>query len=130
MGDYFRHWLKMGKRLEEIPRIFHVNWFRKNAEGKFIWPGYSENMRILQWMVDRVASGAPAKETPIGWVPRYEDIFWGGLDFSPEQWDEVTAIDREAWKEQTLQHQELFLRLGEHLPKELIFERENLISRC
>jgi phosphoenolpyruvate carboxykinase (GTP) len=130
MGDYFRHWLKMGKRLKEVPRIFHVNWFRKNAEGQFIWPGYGENMRILKWIVDRVASGAPAKETPIGWVPRYEDIFWEGIDFSRERWDEVMAIDREAWKAQTLQHQELFLQLGEHMPKELIFERENLISRC
>jgi phosphoenolpyruvate carboxykinase (GTP) len=130
MGDYFRHWLKMGKQVDEVPRIFHVNWFRKNAEGKFIWPGYGENMRILKWIVDRVASGAPAKETPIGWVPRYEDIFWDGLDFSDERWNEVMGIDREAWKAQTLQHQELFLQLDEHLPKELIFERENLISRC
>ncbi len=130
MGDYFRHWLKMGKRFPETPRIFHVNWFRKDAQGKFIWPGYGENMRILKWIVERVAGLARSKETPIGWVPRYEDIDWTGLDFPREKWDEVMKIDREAWRFQTLQHQELFLQLGEHLPKELVFERENLISRC
>ncbi len=130
MGDYFRHWLKMGKRLQKTPRIFHVNWFRKDGHGKFIWPGFRENMRILKWIVERVRHGAPAKETPIGWVPRYDNIDWTGLPFPREKWDELMSIDREAWKLQTLQHQELFLQLGEHLPKELIFERENLISRC
>ena len=130
MGDYCRHWLTMGKRIREVPRIFHVNWFRKDADGSFIWPGFRENMRILQWIVERVRHGAPAKETPIGWVPRYDDIDWTGLDFPRDKWDEVMAIDREAWKLQTLQHEELFLTLGEFLPKELIFERELLISRC
>jgi len=130
MGDYFRHWLTMGKRIREVPRIFHVNWFRKDAEGKFIWPGFRENMRILKWIAERVRFGAPAMETPIGWVPRYEDIEWAGLDFPREKWDEVMAIDRSAWKQQTLQHEELFLSLGTYLPKELIFERELLISRC
>ncbi len=130
MGDYIRHWLTMGKRLEEMPRIFHVNWFRKDADGNFIWPGFGENMRILEWIVSRVRSGGPAKETPIGWVPRYEDIRWDGLDFPIERWRQVMEIDREAWRRQTLQHQELFLSLGEYLPKELIFERELLISRC
>jgi phosphoenolpyruvate carboxykinase (GTP) len=130
MGDYFRHWLKMGKRLQKTPRIFHVNWFRKDANGKFLWPGFSENMRILKWIVERVRHGAPAKETPIGWVPRYEDIDWKGLEFPRETWDELMKIDRSAWKVQTLQHQELFLQLAESMPKELVFERENLISRC
>ena len=130
MGDYFRHWLTMGKRIREVPRIFHVNWFRKDADGSFIWPGFRENMRILQWIVERVRHGAPARETPIGWVPRYDDIEWTGLDFPREKWDEVMEIDRGAWKLQTLQHEELFLTLGEFLPKELIFEREQLISRC
>jgi phosphoenolpyruvate carboxykinase (GTP) len=130
MGDYFRHWLKMGKRIDETPRIFHVNWFRKDADGQFLWPGFGENMRILRWIVERVCVGGRAKESPIGWIPRYEDIDWSGLDFSRAQWDEVMGIDRKAWKEQTLGHEELFLQIGEHLPKELIFERENLISRC
>ena len=129
MGDYFRHWLKMGKRLSELPRIFHVNWFRRDAEGNFLWPGFRENMRILEWIVERSRFGAKAKETAIGWVPRYEDIRWQGLDFPRQTWDELMAVDRKTWKRQTLQHEELFLDLSDHLPKELIFEREMLISR-
>ncbi|KAB2965411.1 MAG: phosphoenolpyruvate carboxykinase (GTP) [Thermoanaerobaculia bacterium] len=130
MGDYFRHWLNVGRRLAETPRVFHVNWFRKDEQGRFIWPGYRENMRILHWIVERVRHGAAARETPIGWVPRHRDIDWRGLDFPREKWDQVMAIDRDAWRAQTLMHQELFLALGENLPKQLIFERELLISRC
>ena len=129
MGDYFRHWIKIGKRLTETPRTFHVNWFRKDEDGKFIWPGFSENMRILKWIVERSRTGARAKETAIGWVPYYEDIDWTGLDFPREQWDRLMAIDRETWKQQTLGHEELFLKLSEHLPKELVFERELLVCR-
>jgi phosphoenolpyruvate carboxykinase (GTP) len=130
MGDYFRHWIKMGKRLLETPRIFHVNWFRKNENGEFIWPGFRENMRILKWIVERSRQGARATETPIGWVPHYDDIDWADLDFPRERWNELMQIDRDVWKGQTLQHEELFLKLGERLPKEMIFEREMLISRC
>jgi phosphoenolpyruvate carboxykinase (GTP) len=129
MGDYFRHWIKMGKRLAELPRIFHVNWFRKDAEGNFLWPGFRENMRILEWIVERSRFGAKAKETPIGWVPSYEDIRWDGLDFPRETWDELMEVERKTWKRQTLGHEELFLELSDHLPKELILEREMLISR-
>ncbi len=129
MGDYFRHWIKMGKRISETPRIFHVNWFRKDEQGRFIWPGFRENMRVLKWIVQRANFGSKARETAIGWVPRYEDIDWRGLVFSREKWEEVMRIDREAWKLQTLQHEELFLQLSDHLPKELIFERELLVSR-
>ena len=129
MGDYFRHWVKMGKRLSETPRIFHVNWFRKDEQGNFIWPGFGENMRILQWIVERARLGSKAKETAIGWVPRYDDINWAGLDFSRDKWEEVMKVERETWKEQTLEHQELFLKLSEHLPKEFIFEREMMVCR-
>ncbi|MCP3978511.1 MAG: phosphoenolpyruvate carboxykinase (GTP) [bacterium] len=129
MGDYFRHWIKTGKRLTELPRFFHVNWFRKNADGEFLWPGFCENMRILEWIVERSRFGAKAKETAIGWEPRFEDIRWDGLDFPREVWDEVMLVDRETWKQQTMQHEELFLELSDHLPKELIFEREMLVSR-
>jgi phosphoenolpyruvate carboxykinase (GTP) len=130
MGDYFRHWMKTGKRLAETPRIFHVNWFRKDDEGKFIWPGFGENMRVLKWIVERARHGARAKETAIGWVPRYEDIDWAGIDFPREKWDALMEIDREAWRAQTLQHEELFLKLSDHLPRELLFEREMLVCRC
>jgi phosphoenolpyruvate carboxykinase (GTP) len=129
MGDYFRHWIMMQRQLSETPRIFHVNWFRKDADGRFLWPGFGENMRILKWIVDRARGRALAKETPIGWVPRYEDIEWGGLDFPRSRWDEIMAVDRTAWRREVIEHEELFLGLHDHLPKEMIFERELLICR-
>ena len=95
MGDYFRHWIKMQRSLSETPRIFHVNWFRKDANGKFLWPGFSENMRVLKWIVDRARGRALGRETPIGWMPRYEDIEWTGLNFSKQQFDELQAFDRD-----------------------------------
>jgi phosphoenolpyruvate carboxykinase (GTP) len=129
MGDYFRHWLMMQRQLNETPRIFHVNWFRKDQDGKFIWPGFGENMRILKWIVDRARGCAQGKETPIGWVPRYEDIEWAGLDFPRDRWDEIMTVDRAAWRQEVIEHQELFLGLRDHLPKEMIYERELLICR-
>ncbi|MBS0662726.1 MAG: phosphoenolpyruvate carboxykinase (GTP) [Verrucomicrobia bacterium] len=129
MGDYFRHWINMQRRLSETPRIFHVNWFRKDREGKFIWPGFGENMRVLKWIFDRVRAGGRARETPIGWVPRHKDIDWTGLDFPREKFEELQAFDRAAWRAEVLGHEELFLDLHSHLPKELMFERELLICR-
>jgi phosphoenolpyruvate carboxykinase (GTP) len=129
MGDYFRHWIRMQRSLSETPRIFHVNWFRKDAEGKFMWPGFSENMRVLKWVVDRVHGRSLAKETPIGWMPHYEDIEWRGLDFSKEKFEELQAFDRDAWREEVLGHEELFLDLHDRLPPETIYERELLICR-
>jgi phosphoenolpyruvate carboxykinase (GTP) len=129
MGDYFRHWIRMQRSLSETPRIFHVNWFRKDAEGKFIWPGFSENMRVLKWVVDRAHGRALAKETPIGWVPHYGDIEWSGLDFPKEKFDALQAFDREAWRHEVLGHEELFLDLHDRLPPETIYERELLICR-
>jgi phosphoenolpyruvate carboxykinase (GTP) len=129
MGDYFRHWINMQKGLTETPRIFHVNWFRKDKDGKFIWPGFSENMRVLKWVVDRVRAGGRAKETPIGWVPRYKDIDWEGMDFPQEKFDELQRFDNAAWRQEVLGHEELFIDLHATLPKELMFERELLICR-
>ena len=129
MGDYFRHWLKMQRSLSETPRIFHVNWFRKGADGKFLWPGFSENMRVLKWVVDRARGRALGRETPIGWMPRYEDIDWNGLNFSKQQFDELQAFDRTAWKSEVMAHEELFITLHDHLPPEMIYERELLIYR-
>jgi phosphoenolpyruvate carboxykinase (GTP) len=129
MGDYFRHWMSMQKRLSETPRIFHVNWFRKGADGKFIWPGFSDNMRVLKWIVDRARGRALAKETPIGWMPHYEDLDWTGLEFPREKFDELQHFDRAMWRTEVMGHEELFLDLHDHLPKEMIFERELLICR-
>ncbi len=129
MGDYFRHWISMQRKLTETPRIFHVNWFRKDKDGKFMWPGFSENMRVLKWIVDRVRAGGRAKETPIGWVPRYKDIDWTGMDFPEEKFEELQAFDRAAWRAEVLGHEELFLDLHAHLPKEMVYERELLICR-
>lgn len=129
MGDYFRHWLKMGKSIVEPPRIFHVNWFRRDENNKFIWPGFGENMRVLKWIVDRVNGDGHAKETSLGWMPRYDDIDWSGLDFDREKWNELMMIDNETLRVQTLGHEELFLKLWDHMPKELLWQRDLLTSR-
>ncbi len=129
MGDYFRHWLKMQRTLSVTPRIFHVNWFRKGPDGKFLWPGFGENMRVLRWIVDRVHGHSQAQETPIGWTPHYEDLYWKGLDFSEEQFQQVQEIDRSAWRGEVIGHEELFIDLHDHLPPEMVYERELLICR-
>ncbi len=129
MGDYFRHWIRMQRSLTETPRIFHVNWFRKDKDGNFIWPGFSENMRVLKWIVDRAHGRALAKETPIGWMPHYEDIEWKGLAFPKEKFDALQAFDRAVWRQEVLGHEELFLDLHDRLPPEMIYERELLICR-
>jgi phosphoenolpyruvate carboxykinase (GTP) len=129
MGDYFRHWIAMQRKLTETPRVFHVNWFRKDAAGKFIWPGFGENMRVLKWIIDRARGRALGKETPIGWTPHYEDMDWKGLDFPKEKFEELQHFDRAAWRKEILDHEDLFLDLHSHLPKEMIYERELLICR-
>ena len=129
MGDYFRHWIRMQRSLSETPRVFHVNWFRKDAEGNFMWPGFSENMRVLKWIVDRAHGRSLGQETPIGWTPRYEDMVWTGMDFPEEKFDELQAFDHGAWRQEVLGQEELFLDLHDRLPPEMIYERELLICR-
>ena len=129
MGDYFRHWIGMQKRLTETPRIFHVNWFRKGADGKFLWPGFGDNMRVLKWIVDRARGRALARETPIGWMPHYEDLDWTGMDFPRAQFEALQHFDRALWRQEVIGHEELFLDLHSRLPKEMIYERELLICR-
>jgi phosphoenolpyruvate carboxykinase (GTP) len=129
MGDYFRHWLRMQRELASTPRVFHVNWFRKDADGKFLWPGFSENMRVLKWVVDRVRGRAQGKETAIGWTPYFDDIQWEGMDFPREKYDALQAVDKAKWKQEVMSHEELFLLLHDRLPPEMIYERELLICR-
>ncbi|MGA7236593.1 MAG: phosphoenolpyruvate carboxykinase (GTP) [Bryobacteraceae bacterium] len=129
MGDYFRHWIKMQRSLSVTPRVFMVNWFRKDADGKFLWPGYGQNMRVLKWIVDRAHGRALGRETPIGWMPRYEDIDWRGLDFSREAFDQLQAFDPKAWRSEVMEQEEMLINLHDHLPPEMIYERELLICR-
>jgi phosphoenolpyruvate carboxykinase (GTP) len=129
MGDYFRHWIKMQRTLNVTPRIFHVNWFRKDAEGRFIWPGFGENIRVLKWIVDRVHGRAQARETAIGWTPYYSDIEWKGLEFPKAKFEELQLVDGSAWRTEVIKHEEMFVALHDHLPPEMIYERELLICR-
>ncbi|MFM9927564.1 phosphoenolpyruvate carboxykinase (GTP) [Variovorax sp. H27-G14] len=124
MSDYFQHWLDLGKKLEasgaQLPKIYTTNWFRKGADGKFVWPGYGENMRVLKWMIDRIEGDkTEGIEHITGVSPRYEDLNWTGLDFSAEQFATVTSIDKAAWQAELKLHEELFKQLEHHLPKEL-----------
>mmetsp|Transcript_38686 Transcript_38686/g.76158 ORF Transcript_38686/g.76158 Transcript_38686/m.76158 type:complete len:646 (-) Transcript_38686:191-2128(-) len=129
MGDYFRHWMRMGRELDEKPRIFHVNWFRKSADGKFMWPGFGENMRVLKWCVDMVNGKAHGYETSMGWMPRYNDIDWRGLDYSEEQWKALNKIDKQNMKRAVVAHEELFMDLWDKLPKEMLFLRDLMQGR-
>jgi phosphoenolpyruvate carboxykinase (GTP) len=129
MADYFTHWLNVGRKLSNPPRIFRVNWFRKNAEGKFIWPGFGDNLRVLKWIVDRVHGRGMAVESPIGWMPRYEDLHGKGLEFSSAAFNDLMAVGRDAGTAEAHAHEELFDRFADRLPKEFTFERELLRSR-
>jgi len=120
MADYFAHWLKMGKAVAKPPRIFRVNWFRKDAAGRFIWPGFSENMRVLKWIVDRCAARAGGNETPLGVIPRYDDLRWDGLeDFGRANFDDISRVEEPAWAEELKSHDELFGKLGSRVPPAL-----------
>ncbi|WP_291211830.1 phosphoenolpyruvate carboxykinase (GTP) [Hydrogenophaga sp.] len=123
MSDYFQHWLDLGAKLQgqgaTLPGIFCVNWFRKDEAGKFVWPGFGENMRVLKWMIDRLEGRGQGSEHAFGVSPRYEDIHWDGLNFSTEQYQTVTHIDNAAWTQELALHSELFTQLAHHLPREL-----------
>jgi phosphoenolpyruvate carboxykinase (GTP) len=128
MADYFNHWLQIGRSLPDPPRIFCVNWFRVDESGKFLWPGFGENMRVLKWIVERVHGHGHSIESPLGWVPQYQDLDWRGLDFSKDRFSHLMKLDREAWKQELLSHEMLFSKLYDRLPKEFLFMRELILS--
>jgi phosphoenolpyruvate carboxykinase (GTP) len=133
MSDYFGHWLSLGEQLAQggavLPRIFCVNWFRKGADGKFVWPGYGDNMRVLEWILGRVDGTAGGEENAFGTSPRYEDLTWDGLAFSREQFQSVIGIDPAAWHEELALHDELFERLAQRLPRQLPDTRQRIADR-
>jgi phosphoenolpyruvate carboxykinase (GTP) len=128
MADYFSHWLSFGQQLENPPRIFIVNWFRKNEKGEYLWPGFGDNMRILQWIIRRAKGQARAFEGPLGWTPKYSDIDWRGLNFTKEQFHEVMRVDREEWFQEIASHNELFFKLYDRLPRDLTAIRDLLLA--
>ncbi len=133
MSDYFQHWLNLGKKLEaegaKLPKIYCVNWFRKGEDGKFVWPGYGENMRVLKWMLERVDGQAKARDHVFGLSPDYEDISWNGLSFTPKQYEQVTSTHPAEWKAELELHEELFRKLAYHLPPELTATKARLEAR-
>jgi phosphoenolpyruvate carboxykinase (GTP) len=129
MADYWQHWLKMGGKVKHLPAIFRVNWFRKDANGKFIWPGFGENMRVLKWIVDRVHGRADAVKSPFGLMPRHQDLNWQGLDFKSDVYDGLMAIDREKGREEAESQKELFDSFEDKLPAEMEAQRKALLDR-
>ena len=130
MGQYFDHWMEMRRHIEILPRIFHVNWFRKDSAGKFYWPGFGENMRVLEWIIGRCHGQKDGREKSIGWVPRFEDMNLTGMEeMTRERFDEMMKIDPEEWRRELVLQNELFLKLYHELPKEMVYQRELLVAR-
>jgi len=128
-GDYWAHWLNVGAALKNPPRIFHVNWFRQNAAGKFLWPGFGENLRVLAWVLDRCAGGAGALDTPIGLMPRPGELNTAGLDISPEALAELTAVPNGAWRKEIASFRQYLLEFGSHLPGAMLAEIDEVARR-
>jgi len=133
MSDYFQHWLNMGEKLAKkgakLPKIYTTNWFRKGEDGKFVWPGYGENMRVLKWIIDRIEGRVSGQDTGFGVMPQYSEITWNGLNFSAEQFKSVTSLDKNAWKQEFVLHGELFTQLAYHLPAQLLETKASLETR-
>ena len=129
MGDYFMHWLEMGRAVSRPPRIFSVNWFRKDAEGRFVWPGFGQNMRVLKWIFERCTGEAGATESSLGLVPEYDHLDWSGLDFGASRFSTIMGVDPTQWRRELDSHNALFDRLGEKRPDPLMRERDRLARR-
>jgi phosphoenolpyruvate carboxykinase (GTP) len=134
MADYFQHWLDLGRKVEAgkpaaLPKIYCVNWFRTDDQGKFVWPGFGDNMRVLKWMLDRIEGKAGGTENVFGTTPAYGDLNWDGIEFTQQQFDTITSIDKAAWNEELKLHAELFEKLAYHLPSELVDTKAKLEQR-
>ncbi|MEM6912173.1 MAG: phosphoenolpyruvate carboxykinase (GTP) [Verrucomicrobiota bacterium] len=130
MGEYFSHWINMRRHIRELPRLFHVNWFRRGEQGEFLWPGFGENMRVLEWIIQRCRGGIGGLETPFGWIPRFEDFNTEDLEnFTEEDFDRCLAFSEDEWRQEVVSQTELFVRLYDHLPKELVYSKELLACR-
>ena len=132
MSDYFAHWISIGERITELgghaPKIFCVNWFRTDAAGNFVWPGFGDNMRVLKWMLDRVANQVEGEEHVFGVTPAYEHLHWDGLDLSKDDYEQITSIDTQAWEKELSLHAELFEKLSHRLPAQLDQTRRRLLQ--
>ena len=130
MADYWNHWLSMEAKVESLPRIYRVNWFRKDENGKFVWPGFGDNMRVLKWIVDRVRGRATdVAESPFGYSPRYQDLNWAGLNFPADKFAKIMNIDRKEAEAEAKDQEELFNRFGDRLPEEIEQQRLALLKR-
>jgi phosphoenolpyruvate carboxykinase (GTP) len=129
MGQYFGHWLDMANATKILPKIFQVNWFRKGPDGRFLWPGYGENMRVLKWVVDRARGRSGALETPIGWVPKQSDLDLSGMAVPLEDVDAAEAIEPKEWLDELKDQEEFFAKLAATMPRELVLQRELLMAR-
>ena len=129
MADYFRHWLKMGSSIPRPPAIFHVNWFRTDAQGNFLWPGFGQNVRVLKWILERVRGGGKAMETPIGYIPTPDGLEREGLDLPASTLEELLRIDRADWEHEIASQRKFFEQFGARLPQEIQDEHEALAWR-
>jgi phosphoenolpyruvate carboxykinase (GTP) len=129
MGDYFAHWLRMGERLKTPPLMFRVNWFRTSEDGRYLWPGFGENLRVLRWVIARVHGETEAVETPIGLLPRPQDIDTRGIKLSPAVLEELLAVEREGWLQAAANQREFFSKFGDHMPRQIVQENEALARR-
>ena len=126
MADYYQHWLDMAERVDELPLIFMVNWFRTNEKEQFVWPGFGDNARVLKWIIERCEGQVPAKETALGWIPHYEDIDWSGCDFSRQEFETVTSFDRNVWRNELADVKKWFEKIGDKMPEKLKLVRDLL----